>query len=407
MKIPFFSTKSATVVSDIETKSGTAVPDDWLLELFGSGVLGSSAVSAATALTVPAVSAAVRVISEAAASLDVTIKRKIGEEEVDATDHPAYRLLRGQSNPWTSGYELIRDLVSEALTHDFGGFAWVNRPGGKPLEIVHYDPGSIGVQYDTKGTGEPTYRLNGKKIKASDVIHVRGPFSKCPLTLARQAIGLAHLMETHASNLWLNGGSPKGIIETPKPVGDSGIKAMIKAWRAAHDGPASAGKTGLLWDGATYKQLALSSTDGQFLENRQFQILEVARAFRVPPGMLYELTRNTWGNSEQQAKEFIAYTLIPWLRSLEAALNRALFNNDERLEYRVAFDIDDASQADLTARATSISSLIASKVLNPNEARNWLGLEPRSGGEVYENPAIQVANSRPANDNQPPKKEAA
>ncbi|MEP7457074.1 phage portal protein [Phyllobacterium sp. SB3] len=403
MKWPF--SKPAPVVETKADTSGYAVPADWLFELFGAGAAGSSAVSAATALTVPAVQAAVRVISEAAASLDVTVKRKVGDAEVDVPEHPAAKLLTGAANPWTSGYEIIRDLVSEALTHDAGGFAWVNRVSGRPAEVIHYDPGSIGVAYSTKGTGEPTYRLSGKKINSADVIHLRGPFSKCPLTLARQAIGLAHLMESHASNLWLNGGSPKGVIETPKKVGDDGIRKMITAWRAAHDGPANAGKTAILFDEATYKQLALSSTDGQFLENRQFQILEIARAFRVPPGMLFELTRNTWGNSEQQAKEFISYTLVPWIRSLEAALNRALFTDSERGEYRIAFDIDDTSQADLTARATAISSLIASKVLNPNEARDWLGLEPRAGGEVYENPAITVAPA--ANDNNQPKQEAA
>lgn len=108
-------------------------------------------------------------------------------------------------------------------------------------------------------------------------------------------------------------------------------------------------------------------------------------------------TRNTWGNSEQQAKEFIQYTLIPWLRILEGAFNRTLLTDAERGEYRFAFDIDDTSQADLTARATAISTLITSRVLNPNEARSWLGMAPRDGGDGFSNPAIDTAT--PAHDN--------
>ena len=208
MKIWPFS-KSAPV----EQKSGTAVPEDWLVELFTSTVAGAPAVSAATALTVPAVSAAVRVISEACATLDVKVVNidEDGNQEEDKA-HPAYALLTGQANDWMSGFELIRDLVSEALCNDAGGFAWVNRVNGRPVEIIHYDSGNLAVQYDPKGTGEPTYRLNGRKIKMDDVIHLRGPFSRCPLTLARQAISAAHVMETYAVNLFANGARPSGIL---------------------------------------------------------------------------------------------------------------------------------------------------------------------------------------------------
>ena len=44
-----------------EAKSGTAIPDDWLLEVFGAGVAGSTQVSRSVAMTVPAVANAVAV----------------------------------------------------------------------------------------------------------------------------------------------------------------------------------------------------------------------------------------------------------------------------------------------------------------------------------------------------------
>jgi hypothetical protein len=52
----------------------------------------------------------------------------------------------------------------------------------------------------------------------------------------------------------------------------------------------------------------------------------------------------------------------------------------------IRFDRDDLTRADLTARATAISSLISSRTLSPNEGRSWLGLAPREGGNVFENP---------------------
>lgn len=393
-------TKPAPVVEQKSLGDPTAE----LLELFGAIPPGTS-ISNAEALSVPAVSAAVRIVAEAAASLDLTVKRKVGGAEEDVADHPGLKLLTGQANAWTSGYELIRDLVAGALTKDTGALCYVTKVSGQPRELIIYQDGIITVDEDDK-TGEPKYRLGGQFASSKNIMRVRGPFTKCPLSMARSAIGTASAMEAYANGLWTNGARPGGVIETPNKLGNDGVKAMLAGWKAAFSGKANAGKTAVLYEGATYRQMALTSVDGQFNESRTFQILEVARAFRVPPGMLFELTRNTWGNSEQQAKEFVAYCLIPWLRILEAAFNRTLLTDEERGEYRFAFDVDDTSQADLTARATAISTLISAKVLNSNEARDWLGLPPRSGGNVYENP--NTGTKPAANDNAPsPQQETA
>lgn len=390
----------------VDTKAlpaGTASGDPDLYELFAGGPPSGFGVSHGQALSVPAVQAAIRVISEAVASLDVTVKRRVGDSEEDQPDHPAARLLAGQANPWTSGFELVRDLVAAALTSDAGGLAWVNRVRGEPREIISYVSGSITVEYAASGTQEPSYRLAGKKLKSSDVIHLRGTFSRCPLSMAADAIGAAKQMERHAGNLFKNGARPGGVIESPKPIGEAGVSKLLKGWQAAYGGSEAAGRTALLWDGATFKPMALNSVDAQFLELRKFQAVEIARAFRVPPSMLFEMDRATWSNMEQAGREFITYTVIPWVKALESALNRALLTDEERVDHRIAFDIDDVTQADLTARASAISTLITARVLNANEARAWLGMDPRDGGDEFSNPAIEPAKPPvPANQNKEP-----
>lgn len=387
----------------VETKS-LGDPTAELMELFGAIPAGTS-ISNAEALAVPAVSAAVRIISEAAASLDITLKRKVDGAEEAVADHPGLKLLTGQANGWTSGFELIRDLVASALTKDQGGVAYVTKVRGEVREVIQYRDGVFTVDYDDK-TGEPRYRLGGKQVSSANVLHVRGPFTRCPLSMARSAISTASAMEAYANGLWTNGARPGGVIETPNKLGSEGVKAMLAGWKAAFGGKANAGKTAVLYEGATYKQMAITSVDGQFNESRTFQILEIARAFRVSPTMLYELTRATWNNAESQSKDFVTYTLAPWLKVLEAAFNRVLLTDEERGDYRFAFDIDDTSQADLTARATAISTLITARVLNPNEARDWLGMPPRDGGNEYANPAIDTAKPA-ANDNKPPPQQEA
>lgn len=372
-------------------KKSLAAPTDEEFALLTGMPLGTSSVGLMTALSVPAVASAVRVLSEAAGSLEPRVMAVNGDDVKEDRDNPVGVMLRGQVNGFTSGFELVRDLVAGALCCDKGAVAHVNRVGGTIREITAYEPSHVMVDYSGDGRREPRFKINDSAMPSEDIIHVRGGFDRCPLSLASDAIGMAKTMERHGSALFKNGARPSGVIEMLKSLGDEGLKKMKAGWKAAHEGSDNGGKTAILWDGATFRPLTFSSVDAQFIELRTFQILEIARAFRVPPSMLFELERVTWSNGEQMGLEFLTYCLEPWLLVVEAALTRSLFIGDERGKYRIVFDRDDLTRADLGARATAYSSLIAGRVINPNEARRWEGLEPYTGGEEFINPNITGA----------------
>lgn len=364
-----------------------------LYALFGLTATASGVmVSPDAAIRVPAVSAALRIISEAVASLPRMVKELAGDgTEKDAPGHAVNAILSLQSNDWTPAFQMVRDLVLDALTDNRGGMLWVNRlSDGRVAELIRYTPGTITVDYD-QATGEPSYRLNNVKTPRADMVHLRAPFDKAPLDLAREAIAVAMLLATHAEGLFSNGARPGGVLKFPKGMGEESVKKAIAAWRATHEGGAK-GKTAILHDGAEYEALSFSSTDAQFIENRKFQVLEIARCFRTPPSMLFDLDRATWGNVEQLGKEFLTYCLEPWLCALEGAFTQALFSGADQGRYVVRFDRDDLTRADLRTRATTINSLIASEVINPDEGRAWLGLAPRvdGGGKRYGNRNIRT-----------------
>ncbi|MBC2884322.1 phage portal protein [Ochrobactrum sp. CM-21-5] len=395
-----FSTKSAPV-EETKAESGIVTPETWLVAHFGGGP-DDIAVTAHAALQVPAVASAVRLISEAAASLDVRVQRKVGGVWKDLPNHPAVKLLNNEANDWTSGFELTRGLLIETLTSDPGGFALVTRSSdNRPIAIRKYKPGMIQVEFSAEGDGQPLYKKNGKALRSSDVIHIRNAFSRAPISHACEAIAFARGLQSYGKNLFQNGARPGGLLKTTKPIGDKGVEAMLKGWAAVFGGGQNAGKTPVLWDGTDYVQLGLSSTDAQYLENRRFQNEEIARAFRVPPTMIFDLERGTWGNAEQMGREFLTYCLEPWLRELEGAYGRALLTDDERRNHRISFDRDDLTRADLTARATAISSFMQAKAISANEARQWIDLPPREGGDVYENPAITVPDKAPTAETKP------
>lgn len=361
--------------------------DAQLLDLLGGGASTSSGivVTPDSALRVPAVAASVRTIAEACASLDCRVV-EIADDgtETVTRSHPANALLSGEANDWTSSFELIRQLVVDALTRDAGGMAWVNWLHDEPVEIIRYRPGIIGPEYDQDGSGRVTYRINGRLTPADQVIHVRSTFDKSPVSLCREAIAAALVMEQHASQLFGKGARPGGIIETQKTLGHEGSLKMLAGWRASMEGADNAGKTGILWDGATWKQMTLNSVDAQFQELRVFQLQEIGRAFNIPSVLIGELSRATWSNSAEMQRIFLMLCLEPWLMALESAFRRALIAKDDRKRFAIRFERDDFSKVDLAVLASATSSFRASGMLSADEAREWIGKPPRDPAKLDE-----------------------
>lgn len=369
----------------VEQKS-LAQPTDEEYALFTGGQVPSNSVSLATALTVPVVASAVHLVSASIASLKLGVERLEGEEWVIDTAHPVAVLLAGDVNGWTSSFEWVRDAIAGALCYDKGSLSWSNRVSGEIREIVAYEPSHFQIDYSGDGRREPSFRINNRPTAPEEVIHLRGPFTKCPLTLASESIGVLKEMERHAGQLFRSGARPGGVIESPKPIGDEGMKRLIEAWRKNHEGSANSGRSAVLYDGATFRPLTFSSVDSEFLGLWKHVVIECCRAFRVPPQLVFDFDRATWANAEQASKEWLA-GLEFWMRPLEAAMRRGLFTPEERPRYRARFERDDYSNVDLVSRATAASSLISSRAMNPNEARTTLlDLPPYAGGEAYANP---------------------
>ncbi len=346
------------------------------------------------ALHHPAAACAIRIIAEAVATLPIiTYRRDADGSKERASDHPAYGLLHDDANDWTSAYDLKLALTLDALTTDKGGIGFVNRVGGKVVEILRLDPAKVTVEYGE--AGEPAYRMTGGALLPRDsILHIRAPGGVAPLTTARDAIAFSVTMEQHGMRLFKNGAKPSGVLSVEENATSDVISKIRAAWNLAHGGGKSGG-TAIVGGGAKYTPLTLTSVDAQYLELRQFQILEIARAFRVPPHMLFELGRATWSNVGDMGQEFLTYSLLPWLEVWQGAIRRALFTPEERRDYVAEFLVDDLLRANLASRADAYQKLIACRVLNPNEARAMENRAPYAGGERFENPNTTSASALP------------
>lgn len=396
-----FGLKNWRLFGASERKSGLSAPEQWLLDAWtGQPGAAGEAVSASTALRVPAVACAVGLISEAVGTLPVKafVRGSDGAREA-APEHPAYGLVHDQANDWTSAGQLRIDLTRDALLHG-SGFAYANRVQGRVIEFNRLDPATVTVE--TASDGSPRFKVqNGTEVAKlysfPHILHISAPGGIAPVKAAAEAIGLALALEKHAAKLFANGARPSGVLKEPvrgnnqQPLRPDAIERMRNSWRQAHGG-ANSGGTAFLENGVDFQPLTFSSVDAQFEEMRRFQILEIARAFRTAPIFLQALEHSTFKNGEEMNRQFLTFTLMPWLRKWQDAYTRILLNEDERKTHFIEFIVDGLLQADTEKRADAIAKRRAAGVITANEARALDNLPPHRDGDKLENPYTTGAN---------------
>lgn len=198
------------------------------------------------------------------------------------------------------------------------------------LEPLH--PGAVSVGVDP-ATGARAYKVRlaggGERELADDeVLHVvwltaDGVRGTSMLSAARQSLGTSLSAERTAGRVMANGLAKRTLV-TPRDseqLDDSEGQAI--ADRLADEaGPDNAGKP--LWVNKMVQldPYSMSAEDAQFIEQRQFQIEDVARLTGVPPHLLMQTEKQTsWGTGvHEQNRGLARYTLMPWTTGLQESL---------------------------------------------------------------------------------------
>lgn len=395
----------------IEGKSGY-LSDPAMSELFGALPTASGvSVTANTALRVPAVLQAVRLIAETIGSLPCKLYRDADSSKEAAKDHRGYRLSHKWANDFTSAGQLRADMTADALLYGAGYAQVVPTNDGRPYEFKYLPHGS--VQRRFRDDGEPYYvvidanRMQ-RELSFREVLYVPAFGHTSPVQLGKEAIGVSMLLERHAAQFFGSGARPSGIISNEKPqAGDHGANAIANILKSFRRWRESANGDPLILEGGwNFNQPAMTSTDAQFLEHRLEQVREIARIFGVPPSMLFELSRATWSNAEQMAASFLQLCLRPWLDRWQDAYATVLLTEEEQDDLYFEFVIDDLQRADAAGRANIFNKLISARVMTPNEVRAAMNLPAIEGGDELANPNITTGPAG-ANDNPSTDKEVA
>lgn len=350
-------------------------------------------ISPETALESTAVLACVRVLSESIASLPFNVYRRLpgGGKEVAEEQH-LHEVLCYQPNSWMTSFE-FRELMMSWLLLWGNAYAYIK--GGKfgaVTELIPLHPSRMEVKRLSNGKlryyyREPTTPIqptpDPTEYRQDEIFHLRwlssdGVTGYVSTTLNREAIGLARACEIHSGAYFGNFGMPGTYIETDQPHKPEALARFKEQWDQAHTGPDKAYKTVIMPFGFHRKQVEVRNDTSMLIETRKYQVEEVARAYRVPPHLLGDLTNVRFATVEQSAIDFVTFSLIPWCRRWEMACRRDLVVDDK--QYFVGFDVNALMAGDYAARAQFIREMANLGALDVDEIRAQIGYNPLPDG---------------------------
>ncbi len=339
-------------------------------------------------LTISAVWACARLISETIATLPLSMYENTSAGKRVAGQHPLHFVIHTQPNTDSTAAVFWEAVVAAMLLR---GNAHVERllVGGRLVGLHFLDPRRLAIT--RMGDGTKRYRYtedNGtqREIPRDRIWRIPG-FSldgKHGVSVVRygaNVMGAALAADTAASSTFANGLMPRVWFKYPKVLSPQQREEARENTIGRLAGAINAGKPAILENEMEVGTVGINPDDAQLLESRAFSVEEVCRWFRVPPFMVGHSEKSTsWGTGiEQQMIGFLTFTLGPWLRRIEQAIVKDLLPPAERARYYPKFAVEGLLRADSAGRAAFYAAMVNNGVLTRDEVRELEDREPMGG----------------------------
>lgn len=347
------------------------------------------------ALGIAAWYSGVRYLAESLAYLPVrSIRTRRGETEFRSVPGWIKTPERDESGRPLMTWGRLCELWMISLIHRGNGYGFkLRNPVGQVVGMRYLHPDRTKTYINAAGEKVHSVDVDGRGTRreytSRDVFHLVG--------LSVDGVTGLSVIDYHARNFQIataadefaRGYFKRGTLigsyiqlreNTRKPV-----EELRKEFAEFYAGIDNAHRGAVLSNAAEYKTVQLNARDAQVLEARQWSVLEMARMLRVPPHKLYDLTRATFSNIEQQSIEAVQDGPRVWASRFEEQISA-----DPDLvvpNSSIQFDLEALTRGDTAAEVDAIHSGIQDGYLSLADARRRRGLPPAPGMDVVYRPA--------------------
>ncbi|WP_127104360.1 phage portal protein [Pararhodobacter zhoushanensis] len=361
-------------------------------------------VDESTVIGLPGTLQALRVLCGVFAMTPLVYYRRDGEGRTPARGNILYDLLRVAANGHQSAFHFRELMMGDILLA--GEFnAYVSRDRlGRPVALTRLRPGTCTpALYFSAAEGETVFYDatlpdgHSARFSGRDILHIVGLSrdglnGMNPIRYAREALGGAIATERHAQRFWARGGKVDTVLQGKGRISRENKAVMREDWARLYGNP-EATNVAVLDQDVTAQFLNSDHQKQQFLETRGYQLGDLARIWGVPPHLIFDLSKATFSNIEQQSLEFLTYHLGPHFERVSSAITMRLAEADHFAEHLT----DALVKGDLKSRMEAYWLQRQMGMVSADELRQRDNIKPIGGaaGTTYWRPGNMVDAAEP------------
>lgn len=343
-----------------------------------------------TAVTLPAVWACLRYLSQTVAVMPWHVLREGAKGAEIANKHPIDYLISERASDEWSSFQFRETLTHWALRWGNGYAEIEPDQAGRPFALWPIHPERVYVCRATQDSedayGEPirtgqlfyeisqgmSYGSSSGNVALSQkrIFHVRGfgegPVGVNVISYAAESLGWAKAAQLFGASFFGNGANVSAIVLNKKPLSPDGLKRQRAQFDQLYRGPRNANKTAILDADADIKMLGLDAEKSQLVNVNQALVAEICRWFGVPPHKVMDLTRATFSNIEHQAIEVVVDSVSPWAKRFEDEADFKLFGPQNRQQYYTKMNMRGLMRGDIAARVAYYDGMVKVGAYSPN-----------------------------------------
>jgi HK97 family phage portal protein len=369
-----------TSTPKVEAQYAPAVMDSsYGIGYFNTGSansLGVGSVGRDFAMQVPTVARCRNLIAGVIASLDLELYNKTTGKQLGKPrwlEQPDVRQPRSVTMAWTIDSLIFYNLAYWRITEQYAD-------DGRPSRFEWVANNRVTFTTNKFGTEIEQYYIDGVAVPMESIVTFQGLNGGGVLQTGARTIQASLDLEKAAA-VSAATPMPTGYIKnTGADLPESQISGLLAAWKSSRMNRSTAYLTSTL----SYETTGFSPKDMTYNESLQFLSTQVARLMGVPAWMVSADMNNsmTYQNILDSRKEFLAYTLQPYVSAVE---NRLSMNDITNSQNVVRFAVDDTFlRADAMERLNVIEKMLNLGLIDIDQAKEMEDLTPNGGESEME-----------------------
>ncbi|MCP8969717.1 phage portal protein [Ectobacillus ponti] len=337
-----------------------------------------STITAEQAMSIPALNAAVNLISNTVASLPVRLYRREGQKISAVDDDPRVELLNGTTGDLLDGFQMKKAFVDDHLVHG-AGYLYINkvRNGVKSLHyvsnpqvgVVLVDPNPIfkKMEFFVYGSIYQDFQFVKMTRKTKNGITGIGVVAE-----ANKMLSVAYNTLLFEDMLVRTGGNKKGFLKSASKLTQEALDNLKAAFKRLYSN--NTDNIVVLNSGLDFQESTNSAVEMQINQNKITNAEEIAKLLHIPVELL---NGKATGGNEMLYDSFIKLAILPIIKAFETALNKDLLLEKEKGSFYFAFDMNELLKADVLKRFQAYEIAIRNSIFDVDEIRAKENYAPR------------------------------